>query len=127
MGACRGPRQKLAVPREAAQHPLGAVLPGPLGAAPPRALLQTTGQTTKQAGGKFPLAFCPGTLGAAVPAWAGRSPKSRAPTAWPPQGAGRGPAKLPTRFPPTAQTWVVHSAEGRGRQGRSGGKRGVTC
>lgn len=104
--------------------PPGSCPARPLGAAPPRALLQTTEQTTKQAGGKFPLAFCPGTLGAAAPAWAGRGPKSRAPTARLPRGAGGGPAELPPLSPPTAQTGAVQPAEGRGRQGAAMGRAG---
>lgn len=55
---------------------VGGPAPGGSGAprgGPPRPGTRPQSRQQSRAGGKFPLALCPGTLGAAVPTWAGGS------------------------------------------------------
>lgn len=74
-----------------------------------------------QAGGKFPLAFCPGTLGGQEPGVQGTH---RQPA---PQGAAEGPAQLPDPIAPRCPDAKILFCSGGQTQGRSNGDTHGCC
>lgn len=91
-GGFQGAEQGLAVP---ACGGLGALPQAPEGLPPtPRPGFKPQGQWQSRAGGKFPLALCPGCLGATVPAWADRAGSRVQTDSLAATGSCPGPAQL---------------------------------
>lgn len=105
---CHGAR------RAGSPAPGGPRAPRALRGGPPRPSSRPQSRQQSWAGGKFPLAFCPGTLGAAVPTWEGGS-RGQGP------GSHRELAGACQALPIHAQNLFCSGGPTEGR--RSGGKR----